>query len=136
MSLPQTIAIHIYATGRLVTFLARVMKSHWSTTNASLGIGISEHSAILLDTSSGIGSFWGVGPIYFLLADHQAEVCDHDHDLIFSKVVVHKWNSTLKLSHASDSPHFDFKQWQATGLQQYALSAAKDELESSDGHIY
>ena len=64
--------------GRLVAFLARVAAAQWDVGDAQpggqpgvLGVGVSEHTAVLVDGDSGVGTFVGVGPAYFLRTQAQ-----------------------------------------------------------------
>jgi cyanophycinase len=121
--------------GRLVTFLARVVKNKWihPSFDDAMGIGVSEHTGVLIDHTSGNCTLTGDGPVYFVRSNPYIERCDEDHSLTYQHLVVHKWNG-------SSSSTFSFKDWQFfnDGWIQYKISAVSGLLKSTqkDGSIY
>lgn len=70
--------------GRLMAFMARIMKDVDSQPpSVGRGIGIDEHTALLMDPSSGDVSIVGVGTAYVCTADHEAAVCEPSQELTF-----------------------------------------------------
>lgn len=69
--------------GRLLTFVARVMTENVKSVQAYRGIGVDEHTALLLDTVSGAVQTVGVGTAYVCYADHKPEVCKDKTPLTF-----------------------------------------------------
>lgn len=67
--------------GRMLTFMAR-----WMTDNHSKlirGLGIDEHTALLLDVATGDASTVGIGTAYLCEAAHQPAVCEKRMPLTF-----------------------------------------------------
>ena len=60
--------------GRMVTFMARIFADN---TDVSLvhAVGIDEHTALLLDVTTGSVSAVGVGTAYVCSSDHKAQIC-------------------------------------------------------------
>ena len=64
--------------GRLVTFVARIAQAKWAHGDHQpggqagvLGVGISEHTALLVDPSTGTAAFAGVGPVHFVASTNR-----------------------------------------------------------------
>ena len=66
--------------GRLLTFLARQIQDGF--TQKILGVAVNERTALLID-KNGLGTVFGEGPAYFILADHQPEICKPDTPLTY-----------------------------------------------------
>ena len=121
--------------GRLVTFMARIIKSKWVGPGFSnaMGVGISEHTAVLIDHSSGNCSVTGDGPVYFIRSNPRVERCDEDDSLTYTDLMVHKWNGT-------SSATMSFHNWKFSeeGWNKYNLSAVDGHLKSTqpNGNIY
>jgi cyanophycinase-like exopeptidase len=70
--------------GRLVAFDARIMKDVDSKPPSLIrGIGIDEHTALLLDPTTGNVNIVGVSTAYICVADHAATVCSSGKPLTF-----------------------------------------------------
>jgi cyanophycinase len=110
--------------GRLIVFLARILKDGWAT--VVRGIGIDEATALLVE-SDGWAQLAGRGAAYFLQADHQPEVCQPAIPLTFSRVPVYKIQA---------GGFFNLLTWQGNGGVTYYLSVDKGKLSSSLGSIY
>ena len=121
--------------GRLVTFLARITKSKWASPDFSdaMGVGISEHTAVLIDHNSGNCTVTGDGPAYFIRSNPRVERCDEDDSLTYTDLMVHKWNGT-------SSATMSFQNWEFSkeGWGKYNLSAVGGLLKSTqhNGNIY
>lgn len=59
--------------GRLITFLARLIRD--GETKTALGIGIDEGTSLIIN-QAGLGQVMGVGSVYFILAEHFPEQCE------------------------------------------------------------
>jgi len=99
--------------GRLVAFLARIEKAGWDRVSAkgALGVGISEHSAVILNRSTGRATLSGVGPIYFLRTYGRApSKCKDGSPLSWAlpAISVLKWNGV----DGGGTATFDFSSWQ------------------------
>ena len=131
--------------GRLVAFVGRVAEAHWSRgDNQSyhlpgvLGVGISEHTAVLVDTH-GDASFVGVGPAYFLKnGGALPTTCEEGKPLSWELpgITVWRWSNTTV-----DGVVFSFKTWTASPADagaRYALTVKKGTLSSTQpgGGIY
>jgi len=109
--------------GRLIVFLARIIKDGWAGT--AKGIGIDERTALLVE-NNGTVSLTGTGTAYFLMVDHEPEVCTAGAPLTFSRIQVHK----LELNGL-----FNILQWQGT-TSPYFISVTNGIVSSSTGSIY
>jgi cyanophycinase len=91
--------------GRLMSFLARQIKEN-RTTNA-LGIGVSEATSVVVD-ENGLARVMGTGAAYFILADHQPEVCLPNQPLTFSNFKIWKIvaNETFDLRNRPTSGYY------------------------------
>ncbi|MGB9893413.1 MAG: cyanophycinase [Candidatus Saccharicenans sp.] len=110
--------------GRLITFLARIIKDGWSP--EAKGIGIDEATALLVEPS-GSAELVGVGAAYFLMADHMPEACQPSTPLSYSLVPVYRIQA---------GGHFNLLAWQGSGGQAYYISALSGNLSSSSGSVY
>jgi hypothetical protein len=94
--------------GRLVAFLARVEAAGWARGDNQtggrpgvLGVGISEHTAVLVDGGEGgdgSATLVGVGPVYFLTTSgHSPTTCIEGKPLSWDRPGVHvwRWNSSM-----------------------------------------
>jgi len=142
--------------GRLLTFVARSVTNKWGkAARGVLGVGVSEHTAVLIDGESGKASFVGQGPAYFLTTNKFAPETTQG-GLTYRNITVHKWNETLRFdardvdaASAKDSDtasrsvtpksaYFSFREWASHGLKVYNISAIRGELHSDlpGGKIY
>lgn len=71
--------------GRMLTFLARDLQDDASMT-LSRAVGVDEHTALLLNVTSGAVSAVGVGTAYVCTADHDPEVCKDSTPLTFHDI--------------------------------------------------
>ena len=110
--------------GRLIVFLARILQDGWAT--GVRGIGIDEATALLVEPDGWV-QLVGRGAAYFLLADHQPEVCQPAVPLTFTRVPVYKIQS---------GGFFNLLTWQGNGGVAYYLSVDNGQLSSSLGTIY
>jgi cyanophycinase-like exopeptidase len=132
--------------GRLVAFVARIAEADWASGDNQtsgqkgvLGVGISEHTAVLVDHARGTASFVGDGPAYFLTTSgRKPTVCEEGKPLSWAApgVNVWKWNAT-----DGQNVSFDFGSWAAAPARsgtRYALGAEKGKLTSTQagGAIY
>lgn len=70
--------------GRLLTFMARIRKDNGiKAGEVSRGVGVDEHTALLLDVGTGDVRAVGVGTGYVCSVDHNAELCIADTPLTF-----------------------------------------------------
>jgi|TARA_B110000008_G_scaffold256744_1_gene274397 cyanophycinase len=130
--------------GRLITFLARIVKNKWihhPYYHNAMGIGISEHTAVLVDHISGNCTITGDGPVYFIRSNPYVKRCNDDDSLTYEDLLVHKWNGTLvSSSNNDDDGTVSLKDWKFSknGWKQYNLSAVYGELKSTqkNGRIY
>ncbi len=109
--------------GRLVVFLARIVKDGWAS--QAKGIGVDEGTALLVEPD-GTVSASGSGAAYFVLADRVPDVCAAGIPLTFAGLQVHKVRT---------GGSFNILQWQGAGPP-YTVSAAAGALSSSTGSIY
>lgn len=110
--------------GRLVVFLARVLKNGWAVDVK--GIGIDEQTAILVNPN-GSATRVGVGAAYFLRSNGQAQVCVSGTPLTYQNVAVYK---------VSGAATFNLATWSGAGGSAYTVSANVGALSSSNGSIY
>ena len=70
--------------GRLLTFMARIRKDN-NIKNGVItrGVGVDEHTALLLDVQTGDIQTVGVGTAYVCSTDHAAEICVDSVPLTF-----------------------------------------------------
>lgn len=110
--------------GRLLVFLARIIKDGWA--GEVKGIGIDEGTALLVETNGSTQPV-GLGAAYFLLADHVPEVCQPSTPLTYSHVPVYK---------IQPGGTFNLLTWQGSGGAHYYLSVGNGIISSSTGSIY
>ncbi|MBM3306230.1 MAG: cyanophycinase [Candidatus Aminicenantes bacterium] len=110
--------------GRLLVFMARVIKDGWA--GEVKGIGIDEDTALLVETN-GTAQPVGLGAAYFLLADHVPEVCQPSTPLTYSHVPVYKIQA---------GGTFNLLTWQGSGGELYYLSVTNGIISSSTGSVY
>ena len=77
--------------GRTLAFLARQIKEGKAA--SVLGIAVNEDTSLALG-QNGITVVMGNGPAYFILADHQPEVCEPKKPLTFSNFKIWKKNTS------------------------------------------
>lgn len=74
--------------GRLLTFMSRILKDVNEYPNSLVrGLGVDEHTALLLDITTGMAQAVGVGSAYLCFSNHQAEICDKREPLSFSSLI-------------------------------------------------
>jgi cyanophycinase len=112
--------------GRLVTFLARIVKDGWAST--AKGVGIDEMTAIAVE-ANGTASVLGSGAAYFLRTPGVPEVCQAKKALTYHNVSVYR---------VSGSATFNFSTWSGSGGTSYTLNADNGVLTSTQagGGIY
>ena len=70
--------------GRSVAFLARIMKDVDATPpTLARSVGIDEHTALLLDVTTGAVQAVGVGTAYVCTVEHAAETCEERTPLTY-----------------------------------------------------
>lgn len=72
--------------GRMLTFVARILEDNGESVAPVRGVGVDEHTALLLNTSTGDIEAVGVGTAYVCTADHRAEICLQGKPLTFKNV--------------------------------------------------
>jgi len=110
--------------GRLVAFLARVIKNGWAVDVK--GIGIDEQTAILVNPN-GSATRVGTGAAYFMRSNGQPQVCVTGTPLTYQNLAVYK---------VSGAATFNIATWTGTGGSAYTVSANTGALSSSNGSIY
>ncbi len=112
--------------GRLVTFLARIVKDSWAGT--AKGIGIDEMTALAVE-ANGTATVLGSGAAYFLRTPGAPEVCLSKKALTYRNLSVYR---------VSGSATFNFASWTGTGGTAYTLTAESGVLTSTQagGAIY
>ena len=81
--------------GRMLTFLARDLKDNTQLT-ISRAVGVDEHTALLLNTTTGHVSTVGVGTAYVCAADHKPEICKSDTPLTFQDIACTRLSAKAK----------------------------------------
>ncbi len=81
--------------GRLLVFMARILKDGWATRVRAIAV---EENAALLIEPDGSSKVVGAGPVYFLEASTMPEVCAHKQPLTFGPVSVRPRRHRQKLS--------------------------------------
>ncbi len=109
--------------GRLIVFLARIIKDGWAST--AKGIGVDEGTALLVEPD-GAASLSGSGAAYFILAGRPPEVCASGTPLTFTQLHVQKLQA---------GGTFNIALWQGPAVA-YTVSANAGTLSSSTGSIY
>lgn len=112
--------------GRLVAFLARIVKDRWA--RQAKGIGIDEQTALLVEPDGRI-SLRGSGAAYFLSVQAEPEICLNKTPLTYRHLAVYK---------IAGSATFNLSRWKGAGGTAYTLSAEAGVLRSSqtEGAIY
>jgi len=112
--------------GRLVTFLARIVKDGWAPT--AKGIGIDEMTALAVE-ANGTATVLGSGAAYFLRTPGVPEVCQSKKPLTYRNLSVYR---------VSGSATFNFNTWTGSGGTAYTLTAENGVLTSTQvgGSIY
>lgn len=149
--------------GRLMAFVARVAQAHWARGDGQpggqhgvLGVGISEHTALLVDPDNdGNALFVGVGPVYFLSSGNRTPTtCEEGKPLSWSApgVDVWRWNSSSPVAveqlgdgtrwkDSTRTPTWSFSDWSmhppSSGTR-YQLRVDRGKLSSTQpgGGIY
>ncbi|HYO78355.1 MAG TPA: cyanophycinase [Thermoanaerobaculia bacterium] len=110
--------------GRLVTFLARIVKDGWSS--APRAIGVDEATAILVEPS-GASTRVGSGAAYFVSSNGMPATCVSGSPLTYTGLGVYKM---------SGAATFNLATWTGAGGTSYTVSATAGAMSSSNGSIY
>jgi cyanophycinase len=111
--------------GRLLVFLARILQD--GRAKEARAIAVDERTAALVEPG-GQTTVAGEGPVYFLRAASQPEVCKAGVPLTtFGPVEVYR---------AKAGGTFDLKKWSSPGATHYQLSLKDGVVASSTGEIY
>jgi cyanophycinase len=110
--------------GRLVVFLARIIKDGWAS--SAHGIGIDEATAILVN-ANGSSTRVGSGAAYFFSSAGVPAVCVSGQPLTYTGLAVYK---------VSGAATFDLSSWSGAGGTAYTVSANAGAMSSSNGSIY
>ena len=110
--------------GRLVTFIARIIKDGWAS--SAHGIGIDEATAILVNPD-GSATRVGSGAAYFVSSAGVPQVCVSGTPLTYTGLAVYK---------VSGSATFNLASWTGSGGTAYSVSANAGAFTSSNGSIY
>lgn len=110
--------------GRLVTFLARIIRDGWAS--SAHGVGIDEATAILVNPD-GSATRVGSGAAYFISSAGAPQVCVSGTPLTYTGLAVYK---------VSGGATFNLAQWTGAGGTAYTVSANAGALSSSNGSIY
>lgn len=112
--------------GRLVTFLARIVKDGWAA--QAKGIGIDEQTALTVDANGNV-SVLGIGSAYLLRTPGAPEVCVSNTKLTYRNVSVYRLNGAAT---------FNLSTWAGSGGAAYTLTAEAGVLSSTQagGGIY
>jgi cyanophycinase len=110
--------------GRLVTFLARIVKDGWAS--SARGIGVDEATAILVEPT-GAATRVGRGAAYFISSAGVPQVCVSGSPLTYTGVPVYKVSGTAT---------FHLATWTGSGGMSYTVSVNAGALSSSNGSIY
>lgn len=108
--------------GRLLTFIARIVKDGWATADQVRGIGVDSETALLME--NGVVSRVGVGSAYFISPTTNPVICTAKQPLTFRNVMVQR---------LSGSGSFNLNSWTgSTGaVTGYDISAEAGVLTSS-----
>jgi cyanophycinase-like exopeptidase len=80
--------------GRLLTFMARIRKDNNIKNGVvTRGVGVDEHTALLLDVKTGDVQTVGVGTAYVCSTDHAAEICADSVPLTFHGIDMFIFNA-------------------------------------------
>ena len=133
--------------GRLVAFVARIAQAGWARADGQktaqpgvLGVGISEHTALLVDAASGVAAFVGAGPAYLLSSQGRTPTtCEEGKSLSWESpgVAVWRWSA----ADAARNLTWSFGSWapsDAAGGTSYSLTVHEGALASTQkgGGIY
>lgn len=110
--------------GRLVTFIARLVKDGWAS--SARGIGVDEATAILVEPT-GAATRVGSGAAYFFSSAGVPQTCVSGSPLTYTGVPVYKVSGTAT---------FNLSTWVGSGGTAYTVSANAGALSSSNGSIY
>jgi cyanophycinase len=113
--------------GRLITFLARIVKDDWAS--QALGVGIDEKTALTMEPN-GVASVVGTGSVYFLTTPPgDPQNCVPKTDLTYQNI------SVLRLSPGDT---FDFSTWTSNTGTAYTLNVNAGVITSTQpgGSIY
>jgi cyanophycinase len=110
--------------GRLVTFLARIIRDGWAS--SVRGIGVDEATAMLVNPD-GSATRVGSGAVYFLSSNGVPQVCADRTPLTYTGLAVYK---------VSGGATFNLATWSGSGGTAYTVSANAGALSSSNGSIY
>jgi cyanophycinase len=110
--------------GRLVAFLARIIKDGWAS--SARGIGIDEATAILVNPD-GSATRVGSGAAYFMSSAGVPQTCVSGTPLTYTGLAVYK---------VSGGATFNLATWTGSGGTSYSVSANAGALSSSNGSIY
>jgi cyanophycinase len=112
--------------GRLVAFLARIVRDGWAT--EARGIGIDEKTAVLIEPD-GRASIRGRGAAYFLRTPGKPEKCEANNALTYRSLSVYK---------ITGDATFNLSTWTGSNGALYILSSIEGVLFSTgqNGAIY
>ena len=105
--------------GRLVTFMARIVKDGWSS--EAKGIGIDEQTALAVEPNGNV-SVLGLGSAYFMRTPGTPETCQPKTPLAYANISVYRVSGTAT---------FDLTTWTGSGGTLYTVSAQDGVLTSS-----
>lgn len=115
--------------GRLLTFVARIVRDGWESVETARGIGLDVETALVIE--DGFATRLGIGSAYFLRPTIAPTVCESKQPLTFRNVMVDR---------LSGSGRFDLRHWNSPGhaTAQYDISAEAGVLISSQrgGSVY
>jgi cyanophycinase len=112
--------------GRLITFLARIVKDGWAT--EAKGIGIDEQTALAVDADGNV-SVLGFGSAYMLSTPGAPQVCISKTDLTYRNISVYR---------LSGAATFNLATWTGNNGTAYTITAEAGVLSTNqaDGGIY
>lgn len=105
--------------GRLVAFLARIVRDGWA--QEARGIGIDEKTAVVIEPN-GLASIRGSGAAYFLRTPGKPEKCDEKNALTYRNLSVYKLVSPAT---------FNISTWTGSGGTPYRLTSEAGILSST-----
>ena len=112
--------------GRLVAFLARIVRDGWA--EEARGIGVDEKTAVVIEPG-GLASIRGSGAAYFLRTPGKPEKCEEKNALTYRNLSVYR---------IVGSATFNLSTWTGSGGALYTLSSEAGALSSTGqgGAIY